>query len=361
MQHPDRSVGCMSLLPNDYLASLDEASVHWPGALRDEQVLVRFESALAFLPSVVRAALVDTLLAGQPKRALALMQGLALAGLRGATPEGIGEQGQIRMRDLSGSPFLLDALCFGLSPHPAGAAIDRQRVNEALEGVLHGQRFAVYLRRPVTPGYDPSELARAVHLWSLSLERGEWEGRSAIYEDDDASIEVILLNGRPPGRAHSIGPLIGLDRLSLIVEHVDMWATTPRMETEPTVLVLAADARWRLPRGTIHQQLYGTPSSVLSAHDGTASFYEATYRRSESALFGSREDLRALWWIDPCSSLDDPLAFRCVSSDNPWARGGDLVLPGTMVVKARGADGAVTVRWGAEHMQVWLPEGGTSL
>src|SRR5688572_13584666 len=68
---------------------------------------------------------------------------------------------------------------------PADGAGDPEvvgRLLDAIETVMGPYEHGILLRRPVPKGFEPAPVARAVHLWRLSMDRGEWQGRQAIYD-----------------------------------------------------------------------------------------------------------------------------------------------------------------------------------
>jgi hypothetical protein len=217
-------------------------------------------------------------------------------------------------------------LGFRLPPHRWGAPADVKRLSDTLDRTFGHRGYVLYLRKPVPPEVDATEIARAVKLWLGAIDRGERDETHAVYEDGDVALELTLTgrnhaDGRSP-RVFTVGPVTTLERLGA----VDACVVDAAVRHEesvgdlPLVMVLGADRPWGLSRGYVEQLLYGTPDWVSSARGDERTVYEAGFRPNGRSLFSDPvcRNLVALWWVEPRPS-GDPLQFRSRAHDNPWS------------------------------------------
>jgi hypothetical protein len=300
------------------------ASPSWitRAALPPPEVVDRLGKALAALPDAVAARLFEQL-SVEPERVRTLLSAVEMARSVGCRVVEAGD-GCIVLEPREGPRFALAALFYPVARHPAGHPDDVARLTGVLDATFQGRQYALYLRRGVPAGFDPSAVNRAVHLWLTAIDRGEWKGRHAIYEDEHVALELTLVQQRPDapeGRVMTVGPIDSLERLAMVDADVTELAGTRRVEAPdmPLVVALGAQPRWRLPRGYVEQLLYGTADHTEAARGSEGPAYRATFRAGERSLFsdGSAHMLGALWWIE--GSGPDPFAFRAWSHDNPWS------------------------------------------
>lgn len=256
----------------------------------------------------------------------------------------------MRMIDPDGRPVALATLAFAQPEHEAGAPDDVQRLISALESALGRWPFLLYLRRAVPAGFDPKAVAQAVQLWKMALERGDWRGSHAVYEDDDIAIELSvtppLPEDQPAKVLVAVPPLNASDRLAIVYRRLlavtrAIDAVAPGM---PIVPVLVVEPRWRLPRGHVLEALYGLADRIETDANG----YRAVYRPSGLSLFSDSacRKVAAIWWAE-CAS-GDPLAMRSWAHESPWCSPMPrLNFPGPRfeVERAETGLGAVVMRW----------------
>ncbi|MBT3222462.1 MAG: hypothetical protein HN348_25600 [Proteobacteria bacterium] len=330
----------------------------WPGIGSQSAVQRhRLDQALGVMPEDVSSMLSEWLDNGQPFSATVLIQGLAMAGLSGAHPVEALENKTVRLERADGSSFVMRAIAFSTPSHPRGKKEDVARLVEALSGVFGERRFLLYLRRAVPEGFEPAALGRAVQLWLMSIERGEWVGRHAVYEDDEVSLEITLLE-RKSGSMLIVGPTTALEQLSTVDSHVVEIATQHRLAHPdlPMVLVVAADNGWGLPRGFVEQLLYGTADVIEVNNDSGEMSYKAKFMASSLSLFSDPEcrNLGGIWWLEP--HRQENLAFRAWATENPWCVcGTDLpAFPGTRFTQVgKEKSGLVEMIWSGRLPTCW--------
>lgn len=312
----------MSFL-NDDQRGLLEDSPTWlaHSGVPTSSLVERIEAAIATFPEGVRARIAQRLVS-EPDAVRTDLAALRLAGEAGARPVDASDDHFVLEAD--GQRFALDTLFWATPAHPAGRPEDLARLGEILDTTFRGRRYALYLRRPVPSAFDPAPVSRAVHLWLQAIDRGEWKGRHAIYEDDDVALELTLV-GRgadgEEGRVMRVGPIDALERLESVDRAVSERAGRHRAESPelPLVIALGAQPRWRLPRGYVQQLLYGTAARTEAASGPEGFTYRATFRASGRALFADEALARvaSLWWVEGAG--DDPFGFEAWGNDNPWS------------------------------------------
>lgn len=304
-----------SLSPDIVLALSNQTS--WLTGDDQSELLQRVQSALETLPSAVSAHLVDQLVPA-PDQVRAMLQTLALARSAGLEPVEQLTDGLVKVRDPEGHELALGTLCFPTATYPKGRPQDVERLTALLDATFQGRQYALYLRRPLPHAFEPGPVARAAHLWLAAIDRGEWKGRHAIYEDDDVALELTLVQRQAAvsGRVMTVGPVDALERLGEVDSQVvDLTQRHQAASDLPLVVSLAAEPRWRVPRGYVEQLLYGTADHTQASRGS----YQATFTSNGRSLFSDPAcaSLVQLWWIEG----DDagPLAFRAWAHDNPWS------------------------------------------
>ncbi|MCB9668239.1 MAG: hypothetical protein H6736_12285 [Alphaproteobacteria bacterium] len=308
--------------------------------LPGDVVIDRIEAALTELEPGVRDVLLEGL-AEAPDRVRVELAVIALARAAGARPVDAADD-HLVFEASSGSRFAVASLFWATTAEPAGRKEDVDRLTAILESTFQGRQYALYLRRPVPRAFDPAPVSRAVHLWLQAIDRGEWKGRHAIYEDDDVALELTLVQQRPDsrgGRVTTVGPIDTLERLAQVDTTIVERAGRHRLEHPdlPLVLALGAQPVWRLPRGYVEQLLYGTADRTEAARGPEGPTYRAAFRASQRALFADTalQGLAALWWFEAAGT--DPFGFRAWCNDNPWSPG-RVALPDVPVSRFLAAD-----------------------
>ncbi len=326
-------------------------------ATYSEMDAAAFEGArapLGELPLEVNAAL--SALAADPARASvarSMVRALALAQQAGAKAVGVLGEGILHMRDTSGNAFVLAAPGFG-APAGAGAVEDLERLRSAIEIALGEWKFAVHLRKAIPAGFDPDPVARAVHLWRMAIDRGEWQGKHAIYEDEWVAVDLSVIS-REDGKAGrwmvAVPPLQASDRLTEVYQH--LLGMIHRIEEArffgPVVFAPSAEPRWGLSRGAILDVLYGVPDAI-STEGGDSPAYSALFRPSGLSLFSDPacRCIHSIWWIQGDEHLS---SWDGVAHENPWAQGVlQCAFPGKRFAPLDGAvpeKGATRLHWRA--------------
>ncbi|MBW2254265.1 MAG: hypothetical protein JRI25_06655 [Deltaproteobacteria bacterium] len=341
----------------------------WPGVLADpeqEVLLRRLELGLGWLEQPVRdriAGLLTSLALPNLFLGRAMLWGASLAGLTGSVPLEARADGALVVQPPKGPTFLLVPLVFhtqDVSPGPAEAV---QRLVDSLEGAFGDRPFALHLRRSLSPEFDSDAVFRAVQLWVRAVSRGEWRGRHAIYDDDQISLELTLIDAvrRREGQSLTffMGPTVSLHRLAVVDSHLQEMARQYASEELPLVGLLAANPRWGLTRGYVCQLLFGTPDKVVTRGSGGPGTHLATYGDDRYSLFADPQfrRLAALWWVEPAEG--DPIGVTGTAHENPWRAAGVLAppFPGTRFrpfdAGEEAPENAVMMTWEPRHTSTW--------
>jgi len=360
----------MALFPPAFLEGLRDQGdpSRWPGALlADEALRDRVESALGALPPTIGDAFLRRLESrrmGDATYARALLWAAAKAGAGGASIEGLVDDSALRLVSATGEPFVLATAVFQMDRDARGSPEAVDRLVRTLEGGFAGRRFALAVRRPIPDDFDSDAVARAVTLWVRAVERGDWRGRHAVYDDERLSIELTLLEAAAveagQGLTFLVGPSVSLDRLGAVDGHLRAVARRYADIAMPIVVSLVGEPAWGLSRGYATQLLYGTTSEVRASNDSGSSAWIGAYPPDGLGLFADPpfRRLAALWWLEPDGA--DLIASRGWSHENPWAEGRNVVpnFPGPRCTqvdppeRARSTDGV----WMAWKQPALVPE-----
>lgn len=321
----------MAVLPTAFLDILREKGdlSRWPGVLAvDEALRARVEAALATLPADVGETFLRRVMStrtGDATFGRALLWAAAKARVMGASVEGLHDDSSMRLVSASGVPFLLATAVFQMDRDARGAPDAVGRLVRTLEGGFAGRRFALAVRRPVPVDFDSDAVSRAVTLWVRAVERGDWRGRHAVYDDERLSIELTLLQAAPAatgqGLTFLVGPSVSLDRLAAVDAHLQAVGRRYVDARLPLVVSLVGEPTWGVSRGYATQLLYGTAQEVRASSDAAARSWTAAYPPDGLGLFADPQfrRLAALWWLEP--DARDPLEARGWAHDNPWVEG----------------------------------------
>lgn len=208
----------------------------------------------------------------------------------------------------------------------------------ALLPSLGGRRFHLHVRRPLPEDFDAAPVLRAVGLWVAAIERGDWQGLHAVYDDGPVTVEISLLDreGGPGGPNLVFGPRATIERLSRLDEAiVDAGVRVGGYGNPPVVVVAMGDLP---PRGYLQQFLFGT-AEWTEVLDGVRRIGVAPNGRSLFADPAAHGVGALLWWGE-----------RPHLWVNPWSRGGGLDLPGSWLglrpeERPEGTQ-TVAMRWG---------------
>jgi len=253
-----------------------------------------------------------------PGERRAALRGWAVARQAGAREGQALAPGVWQFLDAAGAPFVLTTVNLG-EPAGWGDTADVRRLRGAIEAALGEWTFVIHLRKPVPVGFDPEPVARAVHLWRLAIERGDWQGRHAIYEDDWVAVDlsVVRRQGERLGRwLVAVPPLQASDRLTLVYQRLlaRIHAVEEAGHRGPVIFAPSAEPQWALSRGAILDVLYGIPDRVSADKDG----FRAVFRASGLSLFSDQacRNVQAVWWLEGDDALQQ---WTGIAHENPWA------------------------------------------
>lgn len=280
--------------------------------MADPRILRAARDEAGPLPQVIE----DTIAAHEgphPSRALAILRAVAAARKAGAEVEDrlpIDDHDVLRIRH-QGLPAALAVCAVDFPSDGPGDPVVVQKLLDAIETVMGPYEHGILLRRPVPTGFEPAPVARAVHLWRLSMDRGEWQGRQAIYDDERAALDIYVLKkpgeGGRPGRVAAVPPLRAMGRLELAYRAVA--GVVDRLVDEridlPLVVAVDTSDKLHIPRGHLFTLLYGMPDEI----DVTDGRWVGTWRASGTSMYSeaSFRETAAVWW------LTDGVAH-----ENPW-------------------------------------------
>lgn len=319
----------MAHLPPSLLAAMSREPGLWPGPLLDEgsgELAEAVGGALAALPEGVLASILAAVEDRErnPWGRAALL-GLDALARGGARPTRMRSSGLIEVEDRAGRLSGVVPLSFSAPAQPAGRPQDVARLGAALDNTFGRRQYVLYLRRPVPEAFDPAPIARAVHLWLGAIDRGEWQGNHAIYEDSDVALELTLTGSEAPtgGRARvfTVGPVTALERLAEVDNRLvgEVSEHAEAVGDLPLVVVLSSERPWRMPRGYVEQLLYGTADEVRTLRTDTDSSYSARFSPNGRSLFADPacRNIMALVWLEPGGP--SPLGARAWAHHNPWS------------------------------------------
>ena len=305
---------------------MSTSSTRWPVEPSDPEntrYRERFELALGQLPPLVGDS-IRAWCRTDGFRGRAAYWGAALAGLAGYRPTSVLSNDRIRFEGPGRGPFVMGLVSCILPNRSPGSPEDLRRLLAALEPVSGAERYVLHLRKPIPPGFDPTPVVGAVQLWQYALARGEWQGRYAVYEDDDVWVELTLTSLKRSGNQSSllflVPPSNAEDKLKEVRNQVLALSSVHEQADPgvPLVVVLAAEPAWQLPPGQVNRLLYGSPDSVNTAYEDGYRISRFTYRPNARALFADPTciPLAALWWTQ--ASPGDHLGVAGWAHTNPW-------------------------------------------
>ncbi|MBA2320032.1 MAG: hypothetical protein H0V89_02655 [Deltaproteobacteria bacterium] len=265
------------------------------------------------------------------------------------------------MQDPLGRGIGIVPIVLPSSPHPAGPPEEMARLVAALDATFGDRQYVLYLRRPVPAGLELGPITRAVHLWLSAIQRGEWQGQHAIYEDQSVALELTvtgtLREERGSGLLFAVGPVTALERLAsldqTVMDHIAGLDTV--IGDLPLVAALGSAQAWSLPRGYVQQLLLGTPDQVRT-HSPPTPLYEAIFRENSRSMFADpvARTLCAVWWLGPPGQAGGD--WTASSWDNPWSNrvGPAVGCPRFRVVSSSAADGVrrSVMTWTGKQGQV---------
>ncbi len=318
----------MSLLSPSVLDALEGDATLWPGTMSAAQ-LSRVEGAIGELPVDVQETVLSALVDRERNPwARTALQGLDLAVRSGLRVAGMASGDLVDLESPRGERIGLAPLGFRLPPHRWGDPDDVHLLTASLDRTFGHRSYVLYLRKPVPPGLDPTEIARAVQLWLGAIERGDRDESHAVYEDGDVALELTLTgrshdDGRIP-RVFTVGPVTTLERLGSVDACVVEAASrnVQAVGDLPLIVALGSDRSWGLSRGYVEQLLYGTADWVSSSRSADRLDYEASFRPNGRSLLSDPvcRNLVALWWLEPHGAGDGgPLGYDSRAHDNPWS------------------------------------------
>lgn len=314
----------MSLIPPSVREALQADTSLWPG-----QPSERLEHHFGTWPQDVREAWLSALV--DPERngwSRAAAWSLAHAATADVQVRGLATDETIELHDARQERFVLAPIGFRLAPDAWGSRPDLERLLAGLDAAVGRRRYVLSIRRPVPAGLDVDPICHLVRLWLVEIDRGERHERNAVYESEDKTVafEITLaeIASERGGRIGTFAPLVASERLTAVEQQIVeiVSRTEESIGQIPLLVALAADQPWRISRGHVQERLLGTPERIFVEGDGA---YEAEFTTSSRwSLFSdpAYRSIAALWWFDPirpASEPADPLSFRAITYENPWA------------------------------------------
>ena len=301
-------------------ASLDG---RWPSSSDPELRAERertLESLLDGADEAVCDALVahlqDPLMAGHARTTLGVLE---LAAGLGWTPREWLDRDRLRFDGPMGRTWVVGIATVGVATSAETQDARKRALQSALDVAFGHRRYGLWLRQSLDAELDGGAISKAVTLWLSAIDRGEWSGVHAVYEDVGISFELVLLEGereQTDGACFLVNPLGSLDRVNAVggqlVELVSRHGQTHG--DVPLVVAIGGQHEWRVSDGFARQLLFGTPDWVRSVQRHTEYAFPAESR----ALFADpvMGALSTVWWI--CPTGPGVLDFTTHSHENPW-------------------------------------------
>jgi hypothetical protein len=338
----------MSWLTPEILASFPRPATLAVEPASEAAHRASLESQVDGLPAAIRDEIVASL--ADPERGLwgrTALAAVALARTADLRPTSVLAPGVIGLEDPLGRGVGVVPMALPTNAHPAGAPADLARLVAALDATFGDRQYVLYLRKSVPPELELGPITRAVHLWLSAIQRGEWQGQHAIYEDQHVALELTvtgtLREDRGSGLLFTVGPVTALEQLAsldqVVMEQIS--GLDPELGEIPLVAALGSGNPWKLPRGYVQQLLLGTPDQVRTNGNVEPS-YEAIFRQNSRSMFADpvARTLCAVWWIGPPHAGTNTF-FSASSWDNPWSNrvAPAVGCPRFRVVSSSAADG----------------------
>jgi hypothetical protein len=191
-------------------------------------------------------------------------------------------------------------------------------VAERLKNTIWGRRFVLHLKKPLPEDFDPLVLVEPIQNWLSEIERGQWTGGYAIYDDGDVVLELCLLDevlGEGPGRMlFHVPPLAAERTLSELMPQMVHRLENQQRDDNLVVFVFLGQNPWRWNASLLLSVLYGRCIEANSCGHEEMSYRFAPGDVSLMANpLGNR--IGAVWWLQPSNSdaLAEGVAYR-----NPW-------------------------------------------
>jgi hypothetical protein len=190
---------------------------------------------------------------------------------------------------------------------------------DALTPVFSGRAWALVLRRPIAPGFEPSRLLEPTRQWLARLDQKRWDADYAIYEDREVSVEFRVVEQVP---ANGAGPFVRVVcppseyRLRDVGQRMFAALDQIPQDGAPIVAVLVSDGPWKIGRRSRLEHLYGKLLEACVGERGQASF---SFCRAPETWFGDprAQRLQSVWWLERSGTQSPDMAGW--SDDNPWA------------------------------------------
>jgi hypothetical protein len=276
-------------------------------------------------------------------QALAEVQGVHHLSTTGWRLRGI--QGRtLAMEHPDGREVELLTLAFlrQVRPAPDRAAI--RRLVRTLGRLGARSRIVVLVRRWLPHDFDPEPVRQAVDLWLDQVDKGDWQGRHAAFEDEHLSLEFSLTGRKSPdGRgavAFALGPFMAQHTAEvletrLVLELDQLRLARPAGQAPPLLLSCVANQPWSISSSYLRGLFLGKPDctwtdedglqrSRFSRRPGPSLFQDPIYHHASGVMMVA---------LDPA----DPRQLAAETHLHPWAEAS--LAPGDV--------GGST--WAAEH------------
>lgn len=193
-----------------------------------------------------------------------------------------------------------------------------KQLTQHLETAIAGRRFVIHVKRDLPGHFDPMTLVQPVQNWVHEIERGQWSGGYAIYEDDDVSLELCLLDETAQegqGRMlFHVPPLLTETVLRQAIPEMVNSIGRIGGGNRPVVLLMLSNDRWPLNPAMMLNVLYGRCASKWVDDDGSS---HHKFLLSGLSLLANDafKGVGAVWWLGPSESVG---LIEGVSHSNPW-------------------------------------------
>ena len=152
------------------------------------------------------------------------------------------------------------------------------RLQRQLEGVIDNRRFVLHVKQELPAHFDPLVLVHPVQNWVNEIEKGQWSGGYAIYEDNDVALELCLLDEQPvsngAGLLFHVPPMETEQVLRQAIPQMVQAIERSRCSELPTNVLLLGNEPWRCNPAMMLNVLYGRclAKVVHTSGDATINF-----------------------------------------------------------------------------------------
>lgn len=282
----------------------------------------RFELAMRQMAPPVSHAILERI--GSDKTSdvlggLAMFWSVCMAGVSGWKAESCGSSGVIVKRN-DDTMCMNPVVCVRPLPSVTQSTV-QQRLIHNLQVAIPGRRFVVHFKRPIPNGFDPLVVVTPVQNWLGEIERGQWSGGYAIYEDADVSLELCLVDQEARDETGRMLFYIPPLRTELLMrDSIPDLVRAAQFQTGeiPQVLVPICNQPWGCNPAMLLSILYGR---CIQKDVGEDQQSVHLFSSTGPSLFSNEtfQNTAAIWWLAP--GRGNGQLYSGFAHRNPWYAG----------------------------------------